>query len=341
AGAWGMHLDFGPDVPGGATFPLLETFASAENGMVLGRGGASVVIDSLVSLLRSLGGELVLGSEVEEVLVEGGRASGVALAGGERIAAGRAVIAGVTPTLLFGGLVRAEFLDPEFLRKARRYRYGPGTLMVHLALDELPEWNAGPAAREQCYLHIAPYLDDMGLAYAQASAGLLPVRPTLVVGQPTAVDPSRAPDGKHVLWVQVRVVPGQIRGDAAGEISSTDWDEVKEPYSERVLDLLQEHAPSIRDHVLGKYVESPADLERANPNLVGGDQVAGSHHPMQHYLLRPIPGWSRYSTPIDGLYMCGAGTWPGAGVGAGSGFLLGKELTRARRRPSLRRARTA
>jgi phytoene dehydrogenase-like protein len=341
AGAWGMHLDFGPDVPGGATFPLLETFASAQNGMVLGRGGASVVTNSLVSLLRSLGGELVLGSEVEEVLVEGGRATGVALAGGERIGADRAVIANVTPTLLFGRLVRPEFLDPEFLRKALRYRYGPGTLMVHLALDELPEWTAGPAAREQCYLHIGPYIDDMGLAYAQASAGLLPVRPTLVVGQPTTVDPSRAPEGKHVLWVQVRVVPGQIRGDAAGEIASTDWDEVKEPYSERVLDLLQEHAPSIRHHVLGKYVESPLDLERANPNLVGGDQIAGSHHPAQHYLLRPMPGWSRYATPIDGLYMCGAATWPGAGLGAGSGFLLGKELTRERRRPSLRRARTA
>jgi phytoene dehydrogenase-like protein len=338
-GSWGMHLDFGPDVPGGATFPLLETCASAQNGIALGAGGARTMIDALVSLLRSLGGELRTGAEVEEIVVSGGRATGVALAGGERIEAARAVVANVTPTVLFGGLVREEALDPEFLRKARRYRYGPGTLMLHLALDELPDWIAGPEPREWCYLHIGPYLDDMGLAYAQASAGLLPERPTLVVGQPTAVDPSRAPEGKHILWVQVRVVPGRIRGDAAREIEATDWDEVKDPYAERVLDLLSEHAPSLRDHVLGKYVMSPVDLERANPNLVGGDQVAGSHHPAQHYIFRPIPGWSRYTTPIDALHMCGAGTWPGAGVGAGSGFLLGKQLTRERKLPSLRRAR--
>jgi phytoene dehydrogenase-like protein len=77
---------------------------------------------------------------------------------------------------------------------------------------------------------------------------------------------------------------------------------------------------------------SPRDLELGNPNLVGGDQLAGSHHPAQNFLLRPVPGWSRYRTPIDNLYMCGAGTWPGAGVGGGSGYLLGSELAKPRRR---------
>jgi phytoene dehydrogenase-like protein len=338
-GSWSMHLDFGPDVPGGATFPLLESFASAQNGIALGAGGASTMIDALVSLLGSLGGELLLGTEVDEIVVERGRATGVAVKGGERIAADRAVVANVSPSLLFGGLVRREALDAEFLRRAARYRYGPGTLMIHLALEDLPDWSAGSEARESCYLHVGPYLDDMGLAYAQASAGLLPARPMMVVGQPTAVDPSRAPEGRHILWVQVRVVPGQIRGDAAREIESSDWDEVKERYADRVLGQLAEHAPSLGERILGRHVMSPLDLERANPNLVGGDQVGGSHHPAQHYLFRPIPGWSRYATPVERLYMCGAGTWPGAGVGAGSGYLLGKELTRERRTRLLPRRR--
>jgi phytoene dehydrogenase-like protein len=100
---------------------------------------------------------------------------------------------------------------------------------------------------------------------------------------------------------------------------------------------LAEQAPGLSDLVLGRHVMSPADIECANPNLVGGDQLGGSHHPSQHYLLRPFPGWSRYRTPVEGLYMCGAGTWPGAGVGAGSGYLLGRELTRESRLPRRRR----
>jgi phytoene dehydrogenase-like protein len=206
-----------------------------------------------------------------------------------------------------------------------RYRYGPGTLMVHLALDDLPPWSA-PAARGFAYVHVAPSLDAMALAYQQASAGLLPERPVLVVGQPTAVDPSRAPAGKHVLWIQARVVPGALRGDGAGEIEARDWDAAKEAFADRVLALLELYAPGLRELVLARAVLSPADLERANPNLVGGDQLSGSHHAFQFFFLRPLPGWTRYRTPVERLYLCGAATWPGAGVGAGSGYLLGKQL---------------
>jgi phytoene dehydrogenase-like protein len=170
-------------------------------------------------------------------------------------------------------------------------------------------------------------MEDMSLAYQQAVAGLLPERPTLVVGQPTAVDPSRAPEGKHVLWVQVRVVPSIIGGDAAGTMEHRDWDQAREPYADRVLDIIEDYAPGTRDKVLARHVLTPADLEADNPNLIGGDSLGGSHHLMQHFFLRPFPGWTKYRTPVEDLYMCGAGTWPGAGVGAGSGYLLGKRLT--------------
>jgi phytoene dehydrogenase-like protein len=226
------------------------------------------------------------------------------------------VVANLTPTVLARLLA-----DPP--PETARYRYGPGTVMIHLALEDLPAWRAGPEARGFAYVHVAPYLDDMALAYQQALAGRLPERPTLVVGQPTAIDPTRAPEGRHVLWVQVRVVPGGL-----------DWDAAKEEYADRVLGQLEEYAPGLRSLVLSRCVLSPADLERANPNLVGGDSLAGSHHAFQHFFLRPLPGWTRYRTPIERLHLCGAATWPGAGLGAGSGYLLGKQLTRKRNAPS-------
>jgi phytoene dehydrogenase-like protein len=318
--AWGMHLDFPPDVPGGALFALLETFAGAANGMVLGRGGARSLVDALAAMLERNGGTVICGAEVERIDVAAGRATAAVTAAGVRYVATKAVVANLTPRALFGPLVPLGVLPAGFRRAVRGYRYAPGTMMVHLALEELPRWVAGDHVRGWSYVHVGPYLDDMSLAYQQAVAAELPERPTLVVGQPTAVDASRAPDGKAVLWVQVRVVPRAI-----------PWAEASESYADHVLALLDEYAPGLGNRILGRHVISPLDLERANPSLVGGDQLGGSMHPSQNFFLRPFPGWSRYATPIDGLYLCGAGTWPGAGVGAGSGYLLGKELTRRRR----------
>jgi phytoene dehydrogenase-like protein len=171
----------------------------------------------------------------------------------------------------------------------------------------------------------------MSRAYTDTKAGLLPAEPVLVIGQPTALDASRAPEGKHILWVQVRVVPGMVQGDAAGVITATHWDEIREVYADRVEAIIERYAPGFGASVLKRSVFSPLDLERENPNLLGGDQLGGSHHLDQFFLFRPIPGWSRYKTPVDQLYLVGASTWPGAGVGAGSGFLLGKKLARKKR----------
>lgn len=181
----------------------------------------------------------------------------------------------------------------------------------------------------------------MDLAYVRSVAGLLPERPMLVVGQPTTVDPTRAPDGKHVLWVQVRTVPGEIRGDALGQIQATSWDEAKGPFAERVLDIIEEYAPGTRRKVRSQAALAPPDLEAANANLVGGDSLGGSHHLMQQLFLRPTPGWSRYRTPVDRLYICGAATWPGAGVGAGSGHLLAASLTKRGPRRRVRASRSS
>ena len=324
--AWGLHLDFAPDVAGGALFPYLECMVNQNFGMVIGKGGADTIISAMVGMLKAMGGEVILGAPVARIETGSGRATGVTLADGRKLEAGRAVIANAHPKLVFGKLLASDPARAGFDRSVAAFRAGPGTMMIHLALDGLPDWRAGPQLQRFAYVHVAPDLEMMARVYAEASAGLLPAEPVLVVGQPTAIDPTRAPAGQHVLWVQVRVLPAEISGDAKGEIAAKTWDEAKAPYAARVLDILESYAPGLRGRILGQAVFSPLDLERENPNLIGGDNLSGSHHLDQNFFLRPVPGYSRYRTPVKNLYLCGASTWPGAGTGAGSGFLLAKML---------------
>jgi phytoene dehydrogenase-like protein len=324
---WGMHLDFGPDVSGGAMFPFLEAFTDVRTGISIAQGGASKLIEALAGLGAEAGMELRTGAEVTRVSVAGGRAVGVELASGERIEARRAVIAGVTPPIL-SDLLAGGSLPYGVRVAAHRYTFGPGTLMVHLALSRPPDWAAGEELSQFAYVHIAPFVADLADTYAQASAGFLPAEPMLVVGQTSAVDPSRVPAGDSgaVLWVQVRALPGQVRGDAAGAIEARDWSEAAEPYADRVLAKLERYAPGIGELVLDRAVLTPADLERHDPNLAGGDSIAGSMHLRQNFLFRPFPAVADYETGIDRLLMVGAATWPGAGVNAISGYNVAQKL---------------
>ncbi|SEL36388.1 phytoene desaturase family protein [Roseovarius nanhaiticus] len=321
---WGMHIDYAPDIASGAIFPYLEAFGDQAGGMWLGRGGSGTIIAAMVAEIEAQGGTVECSAEVTRIIHEGGRARGVELADGRSLESGT-VIANVAPgalARLTGGTGTAHY-DAGLAE----FRHAPGTVMIHLAVSDLPDWSAGPELREYAYVTIAPTLDVMARAYQQPLAGLLPEEPVVVVGQPTAIDPSRAPEGQHTLWLQVRMVPGEIAGDAAGEITATDWDGALAPFAERVLDLVERHAPGLRGRVLGMRCVSPLDLEADNPNLVGGDQVCGSHHLSQNAIFRPVRGYSDGTTPIDGLYHTGAAVWPGASTGGGPGTLLGKMLT--------------
>jgi phytoene dehydrogenase-like protein len=328
---WGMHPDFGPDVSAGAMFPFVEVFSDAAAGMSIVEGGASRMIDALAGVLSDYGGEARTAASVRSIVTEGGRATGVELATGERIAATRAVLASVTPPALYNKLLDGDAVPERVRRDAAGYRFGPGTMMIHLALSEPPAWAAGGDLGEFAYVHIAPYVSDLAETYTAANDGLLPRSPLLIVGQSSAVDPTRAPAGQAVLWVQVRAQPAQIRGDAAGKIEARDWTQAAGPYADRVIAKLAKYAPGIDQLILKRVILTPADLEAHDPNLVGGDSVAGSHHLRQNFIFRPLPGYSRYRTPIEGLFMTGAATWPGGGVTGLSGRLAAQGVLAASR----------
>ena len=156
------------------------------------------------------------------------------------------------------------------------------------------------------------------------------MEPTICVGQPTAFDPSRAPQGKAILWLQLPEAPRVIKGDAASQIdppADGKWTEaVREAYASRIETILSRHIEGFRDTIIKRRCYSPADLEAMNVNLVGGDPYGGACTIDQFFLWRPMRGLANHATPIKNLYHIGASTHPGPGLGGGSGFLLASAL---------------
>jgi phytoene dehydrogenase-like protein len=166
----------------------------------------------------------------------------------------------------------------------------------------------------------------------EADRGLLPAEATIVCGQPVAVDPSRAPEGSWIIWIQLQELPvGRVKGDAAGEIDVGDgsWtEELRENYADRIVSRLGRHIQNLERATIRRVVFSPADIAAMNVNLVDGDIYGGSCAPDQSLLFRPLPQTPGHRTPVEGLWHIGASTHPGPGLGAGSGYLVYKELTR-------------
>ena len=315
---WGMHLDFAPDIAGGALFSFLETIGGQLFGMVIGQGGAASLVTALVGVIEANGGDVRCDSRVTQITVDNKRATGVTLASGGSVLARQAVVSNVNPRLMPALLPDHVASDPS-VKRVENFQSGLATMMIHLALSDLPNWTAHEA-REYNYVHIGPYISDMAQTYTDAAAGLLPESPTLVIGQPTVSDPSRAPEGKHVLWVQVRMLPLKLA-------DGSSWDGVAEDYADLVMRKIETYAPGLAQLVIARAVLSPADLERYNVNLINGDSLGGSHHPSQFFFLRPVPGWGRHRSPVKDLYLCGAGTWPGGGVSGASGAMVAKILS--------------
>jgi phytoene dehydrogenase-like protein len=167
----------------------------------------------------------------------------------------------------------------------------------------------------------------------QANNGLIPAQPTIAIGQPTAVDPSRAPAGGAILWLQMQEMPSRLRGDALGEIevpADGRWTEaVRERVADRIQRRLETIMPGLSAKVVGRRAYSPADLEALNCNLVGGDPYSGVCSPDQFFWLRPLAGVKGrrgHDTPYRNLYQIGASTHPGPGLGGASGWMMANRL---------------
>ena len=328
---WVLHTGLGPDQAMSGFMTQVIACALQLGGMPVPKGGGVVLVDALAGIVRDAGGELRTEAEVERVLVSDGKATGVRLAGGETIEASRAVLACVTPTQLYGQLLGDGAVPGNVRRAARRFRYGRGEMQIHIAMSERPRWKGDERLARTPLVHLTSGLDGVSRAVNEAERGLLPAEATVVLGQPMALDPSRGPEGSWILWVQLQELPSRPEGDAAGELETGDgtWTEpLREAYADRIVERIGRHVENVADATIARVVMSPADLEAANPNWVGGDIYGGSCALDQNLVFRPTAATPGHETPVERLWHIGASTHPGPGLGAGSGYLVAKRLTR-------------
>jgi phytoene dehydrogenase-like protein len=331
---WVLHTGLGPDQAVSGFMTQVIGCAVQLGGMPVPRGGGIRLVEALAAIVREHGGELRTSAEATRIVVANGRATGVRLASGETLTAARAVLASVTPTALYGSLLEPGVAPAPAVAAAKAFRYGRAGMQIHLALDEPPQWASDEHERlsRTAIVHLTPGLDGVSRAVNEAERGLLPAEATIVVGQPCVVDPGRAPDGKWVIWIQLQELPRRPRGDALAQIDVGDgtWtEELRETYANRIVARLATQITNLERATLRRVVLSPADLEALDCNLVGGDIYAGSCALDQNLLWRPSGALPGHRTPVDGLWQIGASTHPGPGLGAGSGYLVAKELTKA------------
>jgi phytoene dehydrogenase-like protein len=326
-----MHADLAPEMPGTGVYALLLTMLGQRFGMPVVEGGTGMISAALVARLRDVGATIVTGRRVDRIVVEGGRAVAVE-AGGDVLRARRAVIC----ALDVGALIRLAGPDafpPRALAEVRGYRPGLGTFKVDWALDGPVPW-AADECRRAAVVHVGDTVTAMSRAAWEAGHGLLPAKPTLVLGQQSLADPSRAPAGKHTLWGYAHV-PARPSGDAARPRAKGDWDRSTGVFLDRMEATIEAHAPGFRDLVLARKAWTPDDLEAADASLVGGDIQAGSFAIDQQILFRPGPSWWRWGTPVKGLYLAGASVPPGAGVHGGCGDLAARQALADQERPRM------
>jgi phytoene dehydrogenase-like protein len=330
---WVLHTGLGPDAATSGFMTQVIAVAVQEGGMPVPRGGGARLADALVELIRAHGGTCDTDVDVERVVVRSGRAVGVRTTNGETIEAERAVIANVTPTQLYERLLADADVPAELRAGARRFRYGRAEMQIHFALSEPARWRGDERLNETAVVHVTPGLDGVSRAVNEAERGLLPAEATVVVGQPLTMDPSRAPHGAGLLWIQLQELPWHIKGDAAEELDTGDgtWTEsLRERYADRIQQRLARHIPNLEASLRQRVVLSPADLQAANINLEHGDPYSGSLALDQNFLWRPFAQQPGHRTPVRDLFHIGASTWPGPGLGGGSGTLVAHDLLKHR-----------
>jgi phytoene dehydrogenase-like protein len=302
-----LHTDLGPTDAGSGSFGWLLAMLGQQRGFPVPEGGAGRLTDALVARLAARGGRVVCGATVDRVVVGHGRALGVGTRDGRWYRARRAVLADVAAPALYLDLVGQRHLPGRLVDDLRRIRYDHATVKVDWALSRPVPWR-DPAVAGAGTVHVGVDLAGMARLSASLSSDQVPAEPFLVCGQMTTSDPSRSPAGTESFWAYTHL-PQRASWPAAtiAEVA------------ERMQAQLERYAPGFGDAVLARHVAGPADLERENPNLVGGSLVGGTAAVYQQAFLRPVPGLGRADTPVDRLYLASSWSHPGGGVHGGPG----------------------
>jgi phytoene dehydrogenase-like protein len=280
------------DAPLTAGFGLALAVLGHAVGWPVARGGSGRITDAMVGLLGTLGGEVRTGRPVASL---------------DELPPARAVLLDVTPRQLLA--LAGARLPASYRRGLARYRYGPGAFKVDWALAGPIPWRA-PECSRAATVHLGGTMAEIAAAEASVARGGHPERPYVLLAQQTVADPSRAPEGRHTAWGYCHVPNG----------SPVDM-------TERIERQVERFAPGFRDLVLARATRGPADLERENPNQVGGDIAAGLQD-LRQTLLRPVASPDPYATPAPGVYICSASTPPGGGVHGMCGHLAARSALR-------------
>jgi phytoene dehydrogenase-like protein len=313
------HADIPLDATGSGLMAVLMTMLGQTVGFPVPEGGAGNLARALTRRIESLGGEVRCDSDVERVLVEGGRAIGVRTSHGDRVHARRAVIADVVAPVLYGRLLGPEELPARTVRGMRQFELDPATIKVDWALSSPVPWASAPPVAPGT-LHIADSVAQMTEATGQVAAGVLPARPFMLAGQMTTTDPTRSPSGTESMWAYTHV-PQHVVGDAGEDGIDGTWhrDEL-ERFADRMQASFEELAPGFGERILARRILGPRELEARDANLVGGAINGGTAQLHQQLVFRPVPGLGRAETPIGGLYLASASAHPGGGVHGAPGM---------------------
>jgi phytoene dehydrogenase-like protein len=331
------HADLPPEAAPSGAFAWVLASLGQEHGFPTPRGGAGALTAALVRRLRARGGTLRCDAPVQRVLVRNRIATGVELRGGERVAAGRAVLADVGAPVLYRDLVGPGHLPARLLEDLERFQYDWATVKVDWALDAPIPWAAEPARRAGV-VHVADDLDELTLGAAHLAMGLVPAKPFLVMGQYATVDRTSSPPGTDTAWAYTHV-PRRVRGDAGDGGITGAWDDGDgDRFAARVEARIEALAPGFRDLIRARHVLMPSGFERADPNLVLGSMHAGTAQLHQQAIFRPTPGLGRPETPIARLYLASASAHPGGGVHGGPGAIAARAALSPRARRRLRRS---
>jgi phytoene dehydrogenase-like protein len=303
-----LGSNFGPRSPG-SVFTLLYRMAAAGaagGSLSMPEGGMGALSAALARAAIDAGVVIRTGAPVERILVRDDRAAGVVLESGEQVLAG-CVVSSADPKTTFLRLLGSEYLDTGFVRRVTHLRARGLTAKLHLALDRLPQFTGLDASALRGRMLVAPSLEYVERAFNHAKYGEYSAAPILEITVPSVVDATLAPAGKHVLSAVVQYVPHQL---AAG---GWEQEQERERFTNLLVDLLDSHAPGLRESVRAAELLTPADIEREF-RISGGHWHHAELALDQFLMVRPVPGAAQYGTPVEGLFLCGAGAHPGGGV---------------------------